>query len=148
MRKLFSLLLFLGVFALGLSSFKKDELASDKAGIEFNHSSWPQVLEKSQQQEKLIFVDVYAPWCRPCKMMSKKVFPQDDVAKFYNKNFVNYKVNFETPEGKTFEEKYPVEGFPSFFWINGKGEVVHEVIGQMTAKQLIREGKRALKKAS
>ena len=41
--------------------------------------SWEQVLTKAKTENKFIFVDCYATWCGPCKVMDKDVYPNDTV---------------------------------------------------------------------
>ena len=35
--------------------------------ISFMKGTWDEVLEKAKEEDKIIFVDVYATWCGPCK---------------------------------------------------------------------------------
>ena len=64
-------------------------------GIEFFKGTWEEALAEASAKEKLIFVDAYAVWCGPCKRMAKNVFTQDKVGEFFNKNFVNMKIDME-----------------------------------------------------
>ena len=43
-----------------------------QAQINFNTSSWEELLTEAATQNKLIYVDAYTTWCGPCKMMKKK----------------------------------------------------------------------------
>ena len=52
--------------------------------------------EKAKEEDKIIFVDVYATWCGPCKMMDREVFSQEKVAEYYNATFVNAKFDSDT----------------------------------------------------
>ena len=93
-------------FLLGLSfSWGQD-------GIEFFKGTWQEALEEAQKQDKIIFVDAYAVWCGPCKRMSKEVFPHAEVGAFYNKHFINLKLDMERGEGLKFRQQYPVSAFP------------------------------------
>ena len=84
-------------------------------GIEFFHGSWDEAIEEAKKQEKIIFVDAYAIWCGPCKRMAKNVFPDEKVGEFYNKHFINMKLDMERGEGLKFRKKYPVSAFPTLF---------------------------------
>ena len=82
------------IFALlftSSSAYSKEE----NKGIQFFKGTWNELLAEAKKQNKLIFVDVYTTWCRPCKVLDKDVFPNEKVGEFYNKNFINYKIDAE-----------------------------------------------------
>ena len=98
-------------------------------GIEFFHGTWEEALEQAQIQDKVIFVDAYTTWCGPCKRMSKAVFPNEKVGAFYNQNFINMKIDMEKAPGRKFLQKYPVSAYPTLYFIDSDGEVVHKTTG-------------------
>ncbi len=109
-------------------------------GIEFFEGQFNDALQKARTENKLIFVDAYADWCGPCKRMAKLVFTQEVVGNYYNENFINVKMNVETPQGKSFRKEYPLSSLPTLFFINGDGEVVHKAVGGKSEDQLINLG--------
>ncbi len=115
-------------------------------GIDFFHGTWEEALEKAKKEDKLIFVDAYTTWCGPCKRMSKQVFTQDAVGEFYNKNFVNMKIDMEKLPGRRFQKKYPVAAFPTLYYIDGDGKVAHVTKGGKNPEQFIQLGQMAMKK--
>ena len=76
--------------------------------------------------------------------MEKNIFPLKKVGDFFNKNFVNYKVDMEKGEGIELKNKFHVGAFPTLLWVDHKGNVVHRIVGGRNADQLIAEGKNAL----
>ena len=115
-------------------------------GIDFFHGTWEEALAEAKAQDKLIFVDAYAVWCGPCKRMAKNVFTNDEVGGFYNKNFINMKIDMEKTMGRKFGKKYPVSAFPTLMYIDAKGEMVHKVKGAQKVEGFIKLGKFALGK--
>lgn len=115
-------------------------------GIEFFHGSWEQALEEAKKQDKIIFVDAYAAWCGPCKRMAAQVFPQAKVGEFFNRHFINVKLDYEKEEAKTFRQKYPVSAFPTLFFIDFDGTVVHKAVGGQQVDGLIKLGEFAKSK--
>ena len=115
-------------------------------GIDFFHGTWAEALEKAKKEEKLLFVDAFAQWCGPCKAMAKNVFTKEEVGNFFNTNFINLKLDMETPDGRTFGDKYPVSAYPTLFFIDGKGKIVKKIVGGQQAEGLIAQGQEALKK--
>jgi thioredoxin-related protein len=113
-------------------------------GIEFHHITWDEAIELAQKEDKIIFVDAYTTWCGPCKRMSANVFTQSEVGNFYNKNFVNLKLDMEQTEGRKFGKKYPVSAYPTLYYISPNGKVVQNIRGAQNVEKFIDLGKKAL----
>lgn len=111
-------------------------------------SNWSALLAKAKKENKLIFIDAYTVWCRPCIQMAKDVFTLDKVADFYNRNFINVSMDMEKGEGPVLGKKYEVAAYPAFLFINGDGELVHRDGGFMEAPAFISVGKKALEETS
>ncbi|MCF0072548.1 thioredoxin fold domain-containing protein [Dyadobacter sp. CY261] len=110
-------------------------------GIQFTEASWSDILKKAKKENKIIFLDAYTTWCGPCKLLQKNVFTRDDVAKTFNGNFINVKIDMESGEGPALTKKYPIEGYPTLFFIDGKGKVVKQLLGYQQPEQLIKAAK-------
>lgn len=113
-------------------------------GIEFFHGAWPEALAKAKAEQKLIFVDAFASWCGPCKLMASSVFPDPKVGDYFNANFIALKIDMEKPENAEFAGKYPVRAYPTLYFIDAEGKVVQKNVGALMADQLIEFGKKAL----
>lgn len=112
-------------------------------GIDFFHGTFDEAKELAQTEGKLIFMDAYAVWCGPCKMMTNNVFPQQNVGDFFNKNFVNLKVDMEKGEGIDLRRQYGVSAYPTLLILDAKGEVIQEIKGARNADALITWAKAA-----
>ena len=112
-------------------------------GIEFEHGTISEVLEKAQQTNKPIFVDVYTTWCGPCKMMDKDIFPLDEVGKVYNTGFICYHLDAEKGEGISFAKKYEVRAYPTYLFIKADGTLFYRALGSMEANFFIEVSKTA-----
>ncbi|MCD8529076.1 MAG: thioredoxin domain-containing protein [Chitinophagales bacterium] len=132
MKKIIVLLI--GIFAL-LNGYSQ--------GIEFFHGTFDEAKQKAKEEGKLIFMDAYAVWCGPCKMMSNNVFPQQEVGDFFNANFVNMKVDMEKGEGVDIRRQYGVSAYPTMMLIDANGEVVQSIKGARDANSLIQWAKTA-----
>lgn len=115
-------------------------------GINFIKGSWEETQAKSKAANKLLFVDIYAVWCGPCKAMAKNVFTQSSVANKFNSNFLNYMIDAEKGEGIKLAEKYKVESFPTYLFIDGNGQLVYKIEGALPADRFIAEADKAIKK--
>lgn len=112
-------------------------------GIEFFHGTFAEAQAEAKAQGKLIFMDAYAVWCGPCKMMTNNVFPQQSVGDFFNANFINLKVDMEKGEGVDLRRKYGVSAYPTLLLIDANGEVVESIRGARGAEALIDWAKKA-----
>ena len=115
-------------------------------GIHFYDKSWQEVVNKAKTEHKLIFLDIYASWCGPCKMLRSETFADKDVAAFFNANFVNTSFDGEVGDGIMLAKKYKINGYPALFVIDEDGNVIKFSLGYVTPEQLLGFGKRALKK--
>jgi thiol:disulfide interchange protein len=115
-------------------------------GINFFQGSWKAVKKKAAETGKPVFVDAYAEWCGPCKMMDRRVFTRKKVGEFYNKHFINYQYDMEKGNGPKFRKKFRVSAYPTLIYFSSDGEVVKRKRGAMGPRSLLKLGKRALKK--
>lgn len=121
--------------------------ASD-AGIEFETDNWEEILRRSGEEEKLIFLDAFASWCGPCKKMARDVFTDPKVGEFYNENFINAKIDMEKGEGLELAKTYGVKAYPTLLFLNSKGEVVSRICGSMGVEDFLIAGESALRTES
>lgn len=114
-------------------------------GIKFEKptNSFSDMLKKADKENKLMFVDMYTSWCAPCKLMEKNVFSHGDVGRYFNDNFVNYQIDGEKGFGVELAKKYGVKGYPTYFFINGKGELIYTFLGYNDVDEFIRSAKAA-----
>ncbi|HDR51695.1 MAG TPA: thioredoxin family protein [Mariniphaga anaerophila] len=115
-----------------------------EAGIEFHQGSWSEALKKAQQEKKPVFLDVYATWYGPCKMLKARTFPNEEVGEFYNANFINVAVDGEKGEGLELARKYKVRGYPTLLYIDSEGKVIAQTAGYRNPKQFIQIGEQVI----
>jgi len=95
------------------------------------------VFAKAATVKRLIFVDCYTEWCGPCKGMAATVFTQDSVADFFNRTFINVKMDMEKSEGPALKEKYNVGAFPTYLLLDTSGNLIYKFVGGMTADSFL-----------
>lgn len=141
------LLLFVPVLiVVALLAAKAPDKSSSSEGIQFFEGTWKQAQEKAKKEHKLIFLDIYATWCGPCKLLKKNTFPNKEVGEYFNKNFVNITLDGEKEDGAMLAQKYQIPGYPTLLFINEKGDVVLGYPGYIPADGLLKMGKDALDK--
>lgn len=118
--------------------------AEETTGIQFEHGTWSQAVEKAKAENKLIFVDFYTQWCGPCMNMAEEVFVLPTVGEFYNTNFVNLKIDAENGEGVDLAKKYGVRSYPTYAFIDpATQEAVHMSSSRQTGPGFIKTGANA-----
>lgn len=126
---------------------KVEETKAEK-GITFIEQDWTKALQDAKSNKKLVFLDIYATWCGPCKMLKKNTFTDENAAKFFNENFINVSVDGEKGVGPDLAAKYKIVGYPSLIITDADGNVVLQTAGYVDANYLINFAKEALKKKS
>ena len=150
MNKIFSfvVLLFFAFSAKAQESVNvtktSQEAAPKQKGIQFFQGSWAELLKESQQTGKPIFIDAYAAWCGPCRMMSANTFPDEEVGNYFNENFINYKLDMEKGEGPSVKMKYRVTQYPTYLFIDSQGNLKYRKVGYLVPDSFILEGKKAV----
>jgi thiol:disulfide interchange protein len=116
-------------------------------GIAFFKGSWAEALKEADKSNKLIFLDAYAAWCGPCKMMAKKTFTKKDVGEFFNEHFINFKMDMEKhEEGPRLSKKYALTAYPTLYFVDENEKIVHQTLGYQSPNDLVTNGRRALDK--
>jgi thiol:disulfide interchange protein len=117
-----------------------------EGGITFYDKSWNEVLAKAKAEHKLIFLDVYASWCGPCKMLKRQTFTDKEAGNFFNANFINTSFDGEQGDGIMLCQKFSVQAYPSLYILDANGNVINSTMGYQSPKDLINFGRQALKK--
>lgn len=96
------------------------------------------LLEFAEKMHKPVFIDFYTPWIESCSRMDKVVYTHDAVANYFNKHFVNFKVNAGgASPGPQLADMYGVTVFPTLMFLDGKGKIMLKHEGPATAAQLL-----------
>lgn len=126
--------------SVGMARLKRENTRS----IKFNDEKWDALLAKARKEHKMIFLDAYTSWCRPCMMMASDIFTLDKVADFYNSHFINVSMDMEKGEGPGLVKKYGIGAYPAFLFVDGNGKMVYKGGGYQEAEPFIQLGKKAL----
>ncbi len=101
--------------------------------------------QKAKATGKSVFVECYSPNCPIC-MSLEPTLKNAEVGKFYNQNFVNYKLNVEDAKQVAFltKKKIYLPGFPLFFYFDNNQNILHLTDPVNTPKDLVQHAKTAL----
>jgi len=93
--------------------------------------------QKADDGMLMLFVDVYATWCGPCKQMDSQVYTDPAVAKFMNTHFVNVRMDGETDFGRKYAAEQQLQGYPSMFIFSDEGDHISSLVGFKPALELV-----------
>ena len=111
--------------------------ADEDSWINFRFGDIRSAIVDAKTEDKLIFVDVYAHWCMPCKLMDESTFKSDEVIRLINTHYVPVKINVETDEGRLFSAQEGVQTLPALIILNEKGERLAKMDKALKADQMI-----------
>lgn len=110
-----------------------------KEGIKF-YNNLEEAKKVALEENKLIFLDAYASWCGPCKMMDRNVFKNAQVSEYYNSNYINVKIDFD--KNPKLRRHYKVRAYPTLLYLNADGTVKKMKVGYHDAPDFLKIGKK------
>lgn len=143
------ILIIVGFLLTILMAFTKPRIdfnSDSPDGILFHKGTFAEALQAAEKDNRLVFLDIYATWCGPCKKMKSKTFADKDVGKFYNDAFINVALDGEQGEGIEIARKYGIRSYPTLLFLNSKGEIVAAIAGYHNPQEFIELGKKVIKK--
>ena len=131
------------------------------AVLSFSQVKWmtlEQAIAAQQEKPKKIFIDFYANWCGPCKIMDKNTYGHQEIANFLNENYYAVKFDaegkesvtvfgriFSNPEFSSGKKRNSMHDFTKFMNVNSVPSIVFldeqsmpitNINGFLTAKEL------------
>lgn len=131
------------------------------AVLSFSQVKWmtlEQAMAAQQEKPKKIFIDFYADWCGPCKIMDKNTYGHQEIANFLNENYYAVKFDaegkesvtvfgriFSNPEFSSGKKRNSMHDFTKFMNVNSVPSIVFldeqsmpitNINGFLTAKEL------------
>ncbi len=107
-------------------------------GIAFFEGKWNDLLKEAQRLNRPIFVDFYAVWCGPCKMLERNTFSNPEVGSYVAKNYVAYRIDAERGEGPTLSNRFKIRAFPTLLFLDPTGQELGRYVGYVDAPTLLR----------
>ena len=102
---------------------------------------WNAAMEDAREDEKLVFLDIYATWCGPCKYLENNVYTDESLGEYYNDNYINLKMDGESTFGAKMARKYALSAYPTMYFLDSDEELITKIVGVREADPLASIGK-------
>ncbi len=117
-----------------------------QAQVKFETKSTDAVREMAVKEGKLVFIDLYASWCPPCKMMERHVFSRKDVGEFMAERFVAAKYDTDQTTGAELMKRYGIGAIPLYLIFDTEGNLLGRLQGASSAEEFMAGIRKILKR--
>lgn len=97
------------------------------AEMQLQRNSLPEAFGKAKAENKLVLADLSAIWCPTCRSIDKKIFSNPVVQKKIEEKYVFARIEYESEEGKRFQETYDTRVFPTLLVLDPDGKKLDEL---------------------
>ena len=117
-----------------------------EAQVKWVEGSTDKVRELAVKADKLVFIDLYADWCGPCRMMEERVFKREEVGDYFDRHFVAAKYNVDRPTGRALMQRYGRGSIPFYLILNTEGELLGTILGAYPTEEFMQHLERIVKR--
>lgn len=104
--------------------------------VNFYKGSLNDVKINAAEQGKLYFVDFYASYCLPCKLMDQTTFMDEELGSYVAQNYIPLKLNIDAFDAYEIRADYEVQELPTIMIFSSSGILLDTYKGSLTATAL------------
>ncbi|MCK5786474.1 MAG: thioredoxin family protein [Candidatus Sabulitectum sp.] len=131
MKYLLVLTLVLALTACGEPADNQSEetaVTHSVAEGEWIHDDLPAALALAEETGKLVFIDLYADWCRPCVMLSDDYFSRDDYKEVLSQCIL---LRIDVDNNRDLAQRYRANSIPTLILADASGNEIDRITGVM-----------------
>ncbi len=95
---------------------------------EWIHDDLPAALALAEEAGKPVFIDLYADWCGPCRMLADDYFTRDDYREVLS-TCILVKINVDN--NPDLAQQYRVRSIPTLLLMDADGREIDRITGVM-----------------
>ena len=94
--------------------------------------------QRAKAENKLVYVDVYAEWCGPCKLMDRTTFVNDTIIAMLQDNYIATRVNIDDETvGAKVKDQFDIKAMPTALMLRSETVEMKRTVGFMDAAHLM-----------
>ncbi|EDM77044.1 putative disulphide-isomerase [Plesiocystis pacifica SIR-1] len=109
------------------------------SAVDWYAGSFEAALAEAKAEGKLVFADVGAYWCPPCREFEEKVFVLPKVGEWLGERAVAIHIDAEKGEGPELVDRYQVQAYPTLLMLEASGIEKGRVVDFMEADALLEQ---------
>ncbi len=132
MKLLLILIPVISLMACGGTGETQDNASvADESGsveVEWIHDDFNAALAMAAETGRPVFVDMYADWCGPCRMLSEDYFSRDDYKEVLSQCVL---VKINTDNNQALASQYGIQSIPTLILLDSQGNELDRITGVM-----------------
>jgi protein disulfide-isomerase len=104
--------------------YKATNAQAPASSVAWRTGGFDAALTESAATGKPVLVDFTASWCPPCKVMKHEVWPDAQVARAANEQYVPLLVDVDDPQNAEVAQRYGIRGIPTVLVLDAEGKVI------------------------